>query len=152
MAFTPQNVWAALTHYERNIWLPTSEPVWNIEGWWERFTVHRKMYECSCCGPKSPNLVYQQEMHKSDAEKIIRGGVDPVSYIQRERELVKEVVLAQLLLLVLLLWPCSQFCLWTVCSLMQVQSAIDFTSGQNAVISALNEIYIFIYMQTALYM
>lgn len=75
-----------------------------------------------------------------------------MSYIQRERELVKEVVLAQLLLLVLLLWPCSQFCLWTVCSLMQVQSAIDFTSGQNAVISALHEIYIFIYMQTALYM
>lgn len=35
---------------------------------------------------------------------------------------------------------------------MQVQSAIDFTSGQNAVISALHEIYIFIYMQTALYM
>lgn len=103
------NVWAASTLKKKKIWLTTSAPVWNIEGWWECFTAYSKMYECSCCGPKSQNPVYQQEMHKSDAEKsseevLIQWVTSPA---KSEREIVKDVVLAQLLLLVLLLCPCK---------------------------------------------
>lgn len=98
-----------LTKKKKKIWLTTSAPVWNIEGWRECFTAYSKMYECSCCGPKSQNPVYQQEMHKSDAEKsseevLIQWVTSPA---ESEREIVKDVVLAQLLLLVLLLWPCK---------------------------------------------